>query len=258
MSKDGDLAGFVEKVLAQDASTQKDIIQKMDMTDQHADICVILKKMMNKNDHDSLRHILSASYKHQISELRSSWRQLKNETEKSPSDLGNRYVKIIEERLRVKANEVIDLVKGLIKPENERENLDEEKAEIQVFYLKMVADYQRYLCEIEADEQKKKKGKEAQQYYEQASELAKAKLKPTDATLLGLALNYSVCLYEILKECEKASAVAKEAFETAIAKLDTLNDDTYKDSTLILQLLRDNLTLWQTEHSKQEEQPEEY
>jgi len=26
--------------------------------------------------------------------------------------------------------------------------------------------------------------------------------------------------------------------------LDTLNEDSYKDSTLIMQLLRDNLTLW--------------
>jgi 14-3-3 protein epsilon len=29
--------------------------------------------------------------------------------------------------------------------------------------------------------------------------------------------------------------------------LDTLNEDTYKDSTLIMQLLRDNLTLWTTD-----------
>uniref|UniRef100_A0A915PM54 14-3-3 domain-containing protein n=1 Tax=Setaria digitata TaxID=48799 RepID=A0A915PM54_9BILA len=34
------------------------------------------------------------------------------------------------------------------------------------------------------------------------------------------------------------------AFDDAIAELDTLNEDSYKDSTLIMQLLRDNLTLW--------------
>ena len=35
-----------------------------------------------------------------------------------------------------------------------------------------------------------------------------------------------------------------QAFEDAIAELDTLGEDSYKDSTLIMQLLRDNLTLW--------------
>ena len=35
-----------------------------------------------------------------------------------------------------------------------------------------------------------------------------------------------------------------QAFDEAIAELDTLGEDSYKDSTLIMQLLRDNLTLW--------------
>ena len=30
----------------------------------------------------------------------------------------------------------------------------------------------------------------------------------------------------------------------AVAELDTLSEESYKDSTLIMQLLRDNLTLW--------------
>lgn len=41
-----------------------------------------------------------------------------------------------------------------------------------------------------------------------------------------------------------ADRLAKEAFDNAIAELDTLSEDSYKDSTLIMQLLRDNLTLW--------------
>ena len=38
--------------------------------------------------------------------------------------------------------------------------------------------------------------------------------------------------------------MVEQAFDDAIAELDTLNEDSYKDSTLIMQLLRDNLTLW--------------
>lgn len=38
--------------------------------------------------------------------------------------------------------------------------------------------------------------------------------------------------------------ISESAFDEAIKKLDTLDEASYKDSTLIMQLLRDNLTLW--------------
>jgi hypothetical protein len=57
-----------------------------------------------------------------------------------------------------------------------------------------------------------------------------------------------VCYYEILKDKEKACDLAKTAFDQAISKLDQLSEESYKDSTLIMQLLRDNLTLWTSEN----------
>mmetsp|Transcript_101132 Transcript_101132/g.123830 ORF Transcript_101132/g.123830 Transcript_101132/m.123830 type:complete len:130 (+) Transcript_101132:876-1265(+) len=77
--------------------------------------------------------------------------------------------------------------------------------------------------------------------------LQKKTLAETHPTRLGLALNFSVCYYEILKKPQQAVELAKKAFDAAIAKLDDLNDQNYKDSTLIMQLLRDNLTLWTSE-----------
>jgi hypothetical protein len=49
---------------------------------------------------------------------------------------------------------------------------------------------------------------------------------------------------QILNSPERACHLAKQAFDEAIAELDTLGEESYKDSTLIMQLLRDNLTLW--------------
>jgi len=59
-----------------------------------------------------------------------------------------------------------------------------------------------------------------------------------------LALNFSVFYYEIMNAPDLACHLAKQAFDDAIAELDTLSEESYKDSTLIMQLLRDNLTLW--------------
>jgi 14-3-3 protein epsilon len=47
-----------------------------------------------------------------------------------------------------------------------------------------------------------------------------------------------------LNSPDRACHLAKQAFDDAIAELDTLSEESYKDSTLIMQLLRDNLTLW--------------
>ena len=80
--------------------------------------------------------------------------------------------------------------------------------------------------------------------YKEAENIASNELAPTHPIRLGLALNFSVFYYEILNAPERACDMAKKAFDEAIAELDTLGEESYKDSTLIMQLLRDNLTLW--------------
>ncbi|KAG9464884.1 hypothetical protein GDO78_019243, partial [Eleutherodactylus coqui] len=85
---------------------------------------------------------------------------------------------------------------------------------------------------------------QSQQAYQDAFDISKMEMQPTHPIRLGLALNFSVFFYEILNSPERACSLAKTAFDEAIAELDTLSEESYKDSTLIMQLLRDNLTLW--------------
>ena len=83
----------------------------------------------------------------------------------------------------------------------------------------------------------------AQDSYKLAGEAAE-NLKTTHPIRLGLALNYSVFYYEILNSPDLACKLAKQAFDNAISDLETLEEEEYRDSATIMQLLRDNLTLW--------------
>jgi 14-3-3 protein epsilon len=111
----------------------------------------------------------------------------------------------------------------------------------------MKGDYYRYLAEFSVESGRQESAGKADEAYQAASEIALGELPPTHPIRLGLALNYSVFYYEISNAPGKACALAKKAFDDAISELDTLSEECYKDSTLIMQLLRDNLTLWQSD-----------
>jgi 14-3-3 protein epsilon len=100
------------------------------------------------------------------------------------------------------------------------------------------------MAEFSINEDRKESAASSLKAYGEADVCAKATLLPTNPIRLGLALNYSVFYYEILASPEHACKLAKCAFDEAITELDGLSEDSYKDSTLIMQLLRDNLTLW--------------
>merc|ERR1712241_425668 len=100
-------------------------------------------------------------------------------------------------------------------------------------------------CRIHRRRQKKKgAANAANEAYAEATTVAEKDLVVTHPIRLGLALNYSVFMYEVLNQPEDACKMARTAFEDSIAELDNVAEDSYKDSTLIIQLLRDNLTLW--------------
>jgi len=119
-----------------------------------------------------------------------------------------------------------------------------ETGESKVFYHKMKGDYHRYLAEFASGEKRKGAATAAHEAYKSATDVAQTELTPTHPIRLGLALNFSVFYYEILNSPDRACHLAKQAFDDAIAELDSLSEESYRDSTLIMQLLRDNLTLW--------------
>jgi len=183
------------------------------------------------------RNLLSVAYKNVIGNRRASWRTLNNDQQKD-DEFVKIYKKQIENELELVCGDVLDLLQNVL-----IKNVTEE-SESRVFYLKMTGDYYRYLAEFSSDTNN---GQRAADMYQKAMQIAEVKLPPTHPIRLGLALNYSVCHFEILHDKTQAIQLAKTAFDSAISKLDRIDDSNYKDTTLILQLIRDNLTLWTSE-----------
>jgi len=193
------------------------------------------------------RNLLSVAYKNIVGAKRSSWRVISSIEQKATvkEELVREYRKKIEAELHKVCQEVLDLLdQYLVKKETQTEQSTNSSAESRVFFLKMKGDYYRYLAEVAEQNEKENVVGQANKAYQEAFEVSEVDLKPTNPIRLGLALNYSVFHYEIRSQPTEACRLAKKAFDNAIAELDSLPEDSYKDSTLIMQLLRDNLTLW--------------
>ncbi|XP_042460922.1 14-3-3 protein 9-like [Zingiber officinale] len=190
------------------------------------------------------RNLLSVGYKNVVGARRASWRILSSIEQKEEAKGNESHVRNIKEYRQKVESELFNICTDIIALLDEHLIPSASAGESSVFYHKMKADYYRYLAEFKAADDKKEAAEQSFKAYEAATKVAEADLTPTHPIRLGLALNFSVFYYEIMNSPERACHLAKQAFDEAISELDTLSEESYKDSTLIMQLLRDNLTLW--------------
>eukprot|EP00914_Ancora_sagittata_P033237 GHVO01067083.1.p1 GENE.GHVO01067083.1~~GHVO01067083.1.p1 ORF type:complete len:272 (+),score=35.27 GHVO01067083.1:82-816(+) len=237
--------------------SREDFVQRAKLAEQaerYDDMAAAMKKVTELAPEltNEERNLLSVAYKNVVGARRSSWRVISSIEQKTESNerkqkMSREYRDKVEKELRDICGDVLNLLEQFLVPKASN-------SESKVFYLKMKGDYYRYLAEVAGDNRKMEHSESA---YNDAFEIAKAEMQPTHPIRLGLALNFSVFFYEILSSPDRACHLAKQAFDDAIAELDTLNEDSYKDSTLIMQLLRDNLTLWTSDAQGDEaEQPD--
>lgn len=190
------------------------------------------------------RNLLSVAYKNVIGARRASWRIVSSIEQKEESKGNESQVKKIKEYRSKIENELADVCNDILSVLDGHLIPSAEAGESKVFYYKMKGDYHRYLAEFATGDKRKEASGHAHAAYKSATDIAQTELAPTHPIRLGLALNFSVFYYEIHNSPDSACHLAKQAFDDAIAELDTLSEESYKDSTLIMQLLRDNLTLW--------------
>lgn len=202
------------------------------------------------------RNLLSVAYKNVIGARRASWRIVTSIEQKEESKGNEAQVTLIKEyRTKIEA-ELAKICEDILEVLDKHLIPSAQSGESKVFYHKMKGDYHRYLAEFALGDKRKESADKSLEAYKNATEVAQTDLAPTHPIRLGLALNFSVFYYEILNAPDQACHLAKQAFDDAIAELDTLSEESYKDSTLIMQLLRDNLTLWTSSEAENEPTPD--
>ncbi|KAG9132744.1 hypothetical protein Leryth_014023 [Lithospermum erythrorhizon] len=201
------------------------------------------------------RNLLSVAYKNVIGSLRAAWRIVSSIEQKEESRNNVEHVSLVKDYRAKVEDELTEICGGILNLLDSNLVPSATHGESKVFYLKMKGDYYRYLAEFKVGDERKQAAEDTMNSYKAAQEIALAELPSTHPIRLGLALNFSVFYYEILNSSDKACSMAKQAFEEAIAELDTLGEESYKDSTLIMQLLRDNLTLWTSDVQDQVDEP---
>ncbi|XP_004073849.1 14-3-3 protein beta/alpha-B [Oryzias latipes] len=228
---------------------KEELVQKAKLAEQaerYDDMAAAMKAVTEKSSelNNEERNLLSVAYKNVVGARRSSWRVVSSMEQKSDDSskaaLAKDYREKIETELNDICKDVLDLLDKYLIPNTT-------SPDSKVFYLKMKGDYYRYLAEVATGNNKDSIIGNSEDAYQKALDISTAEMPPTHPIRLGLALNFSVFYYEIVNSPEKACQLAKSAFDEAISKLDSLNNDSYKDSTLIMQLLRDNLTLWMSD-----------
>jgi len=190
------------------------------------------------------RNLLSVAYKNAVGSRRAAWRIITSVEQKETSKGNTENAKWAKEFCCSVEAELQKICDGILKLLSDTLIAGPGNDESKVFYQKMKADYHRYIAEYASGDDKTKAAEAARAAYAEAQKVAEGSLAVTHPIRLGLALNYSVFQYEVLQEPDEACKMARTAFEDAIAELDNVAEDSYKDSTLIMQLLRDNLTLW--------------
>jgi len=222
------------------------------------------------------RNIFAQAVKQNLSALRASWRAChvdavsssSSESERLLSSVSVAYRSQLERELLTLVSDIVTLVEQCI-----LNNVNIPEA--QIYYRKLVGDCYRYLAEVSVPgaavlpHQSPSNpnptptpspppsstgsassviplgyAEKSNECYSVAHRVAVSQLDATHPTRLGLSLNYSVLLYEVFKDKKAACELARAAFDQAIARLDDLEESSYKDTTMLMQLLRDNITLW--------------
>ena len=196
--------------------------------------------------------IISTGFKNMISEKRSSWFTLQSMERKEKKKKKNTIKEIkeiknhIENEIRETCKELQDLVDKELLPKNEED-------EVLVFLYKLKADYFRYICEFAEGNELLDNLIKAEEFYKKAYEIADKKLPIINCNRVSVALNYAIFLYETKKDKKNGFDIAQNTFKESMKFIEDLEKPKYRDTLLIIQLLKENIIFWNSEMGEEEE-----
>ncbi|MFE9583046.1 14-3-3 family protein [Nocardia sp. NPDC006044] len=211
-----------------------------DMADELAVVAELARKNKTALTEDQL-HLFIRAYDAQIETRRTSLQELRPIRQKlldQKSDLASvaaEKIGVIEKELRGVCDKTLKALETMPSPET--------SIEAKVLFLTWQADCWRCKAELATNADDTEAADNARKSYDNAMREADS-LSVTDSARLRAALGYSVFLHDIVGDTEAASRAAKNAFDEATSEMDHLDEDQYKQSTRVMQLLRDNLTAW--------------
>lgn len=197
------------------------------------------------------RNLLSVAFKNLVSQQRTAIRTI-SAIEQNPkytkfaAPMGD-YKRRIEEELYRNCDDIIATIRSSVLSNSSD---DESRA----FFLKMIGDYCRYIAESAKEERLAKTKTDALGAYQEACQIAEKSLNACNSIRLGLALNFSVFHYEVMQDVRKACELGDKALQDALDKLDDCDEETFRDAQSIIELLRENLSLWKEEEGDGEQQ----
>ena len=196
--------------------------------------------------------IISTGFKNMISEKRSSWFTLQSMERKEKKKKKNTIKEIkeiknhIENEIRETCKELQDLVDKELLPKNEED-------EVLVFLYKLKADYFRYICEFAEGNELLDNLIKAEEFYKKAYEIADKKLPIINCNRVSVALNYAIFLYETKKDKKNGFDIAQNTFKESMKFIEDLEKPKFRDTLLIIQLLKENIIFWNSEMGEEEE-----
>mmetsp|Transcript_40789 Transcript_40789/g.126895 ORF Transcript_40789/g.126895 Transcript_40789/m.126895 type:complete len:234 (+) Transcript_40789:150-851(+) len=192
------------------------------------------------------RDMFSAAFKNSLVERRHAVRvavavarEQNAEGHEMEAQLALGYKSRVEAELKTICDKALALLKAKLVPAAE-------PGEAKTFFLKMMGDYHRYVAEFAEGDARSRSAEEAKAAYTQGMTEANA-LNEVHPVRLGLALNFSVFQHEVLQDTVAAVATAKNTLASSSAAIASVPEENRADAIMTMQLLQDNLSLWEPE-----------
>jgi len=220
------------------------MVRVAEQAERFDDMFAFLKEVIALKDQDFTteeRNLLSVGFKNLIGANRTAIRTIaaieQNPKYTKYNGALETYKKKIETELYEQCMSIVNLVKDkcLAKASN---------SESKAFFHKMAGDYYRYIAESATGAKLEEVKVGAEEQYSAAQKISDVDLGACNPIRLGLALNFSVFYYEVKNDHSKACQLGEQALQNALDKIDECDEETFRDAKSIIELLKENLSLW--------------